>query len=221
MVGFPKIEKMAIYNIQLLGKGGEVLVYKLNGEQYAYAEKLSKEQLAVEVLDVQNKCYYRINTPLFHIHDAVDMEDCVIKVSNVDSDETILECNMLDFVNEDSTEIHKEFDLEDLVPDNYLCWARYSQGKFFDYDFQLDEVFNSTKLFFRMVRFEHTFYIRDIWYRDEHLSALPNSKTQSIFSGRPGKDEFNSNDYQDLTEIAKDAMLLGAENVRPDGVCPI
>lgn len=221
MVGFPKIEKMAIYNIQLFGKGGEVLVYRLNGKQHAYAVSVPKEKLAEEVTEPDNICYYRSNTPLFHIHDAVDMEDCVIKITNVDSSEKIIECNMLDFVNEDSTEIHKEFDLEDLVPDNYFCWARYSEGKFFDYDFQLDEVFNSTKMLFRMVRFEHTFYIRDIWYGPEHLSALPNSATQSVFSGRPGKDEYSSKDYQDLTEITKDVMILGAEKQRPDGVCPI
>jgi len=149
------------------------------------------------------------------------MEDCIIKITNVSNNVTIQECNMLDFVNEDSTEIHKEFDLEDLVPDNYLCWARYSQGKFFDYDFKLDEVFNSTKLLFKMVRFEHTFYIRDIWYGDEHLSSLPNSPTQSVFSGRPGKDGFSLNDYQDLKELNKDVMILGAEKKRPDGVCPI
>ena len=80
------------------------------------------------------------------------------------------------------------------MPDHYLCWARYSQGKFFDYDFKLDEVFNSTKMLFRMVRFEHTFYIRDVWYGDENLSSLPNSPTQSIFSGRPGKDKFSAGD---------------------------
>ena len=221
MAGFPKTGKMAIYNIQLFGKGGEVLVYKLNGKQHAYAESIPKEQLVDEVTKSDNICYYRSNTPLFHIHDAVDMEDCIIKITNIDLDEKLLECNMLDFVNEDSTEIHKEFDLEDLVPDNYLCWARYSQGKFFDYDFKLDEVFNSTKMLFRMVRFEHTFYIRDVWYGDENLSSLPNSPTQSVFSGRPGKDKFSAGDYQDLTETAKDVMILGAENKRPDGVCPI
>ena len=146
MAGFPKTGKMAIYNIQLFGKGGDVLVYKLNGKQHAYAESIPNEQLVDEGTKSDNICYYRSNTPLFHIHDAVDMEDCIIKITNIDLDEKLLECNMLDFVNEDSTEIHKEFDLEDLVPDNYLCWARYSQGKFFDYDLKLDEVFNSTKM---------------------------------------------------------------------------
>ena len=72
-----------------------------------------------------------------------------------------------------------------------------------------------------MVRFEQTFYIRDVWYGDENLSSLPNSPTQSVFSGRPGKDKFSAEDYQDLTETAKDVMILGAENKRPDGVCPI
>ena len=89
------------------------------------------------------------------------------------------------------------------MPDNYLCWARYSQGKFFDYDFKLDEVFNSTKMLFRMVRFEHTFYIRDVWYGDENLSSLPNSPTQSVFSDISGP-----KDYQDLTEMRKDVMIL-------------
>jgi hypothetical protein len=46
----------------------------------------------------------------------------------------------------------------------------------------------------QMIRFEHTFYIRDIWYGDEHLSALP---------GPP-------KDYQDLTELRKDALIIPA-----------
>jgi len=203
MVGFPKIEKMAIYNIQLFGKGGEVLVYKLDRKQHAYAKSVSTDRLSEEVTRSDNICYYRTDAQAFHIHDAVDMEDCIIKITNVDLDEELLECNILDFVNEDSTEIHKEFDLEDLDPDNYLCWARYSHGKFFDYDFQLDEVFNSTKMLFKMTRFENTFYIRDIWYGDEHLSALPNSPTQSVFSDISGP-----KDYQDLTEMRKDVMIL-------------
>mgnify|MGYP001271928753 CR=1 FL=1 len=201
MVGFPKIEKMAIYNIQLFGKGGEIFVYKLNDKQHTYATSIPKEQLAEEI---STHLYdYNTDSQAFHIYDAVDMEDCIIKITNVDLDEQLLECNILDFVNEDSTEIHKEFDLEDLDPDNYLCWARYSHGKFFDYDFQLDEVFNSTKMLFKMTRFENTFYIRDIWYGDEHLSALPNSPTQSVFSDISGP-----KDYQDLTEMRKDVMIL-------------
>ena len=198
MVGFPKIEKMAIYNIQLFGKGGEVLVTKLNGRQYAYCKKIDSDKLAEKIDDD-----LKANTPTFHIYNAVDMEDCIIKITNVSNNVTIQECNMLDFVNEDSTEIDKEFDLEDLDPDNYLCWARYSQGKFFDYDFQLDEVFNSTKVLFKMIRFEHTFYIRDIWYGDEHLSALPNSPMESVFSDMSGL-----KDYQELTETSKDVMIL-------------
>ena len=194
MVGFPKIEKMAIYNIQLFGKGGEVLVYKLDRKQHAYAKSISTDRLSEEVTRSDNICYYRTDAQAFHIHDAVDMEDCVIKITNVSNDVIIQECNILDFVNEDSTDILVEFDLEDLDPDNYLCWALYSQGKFFDYDFQLDEVFDSTKMFFKMIRFEHTFYIRDIWYGDEHLSALP---------GPP-------KDYQDLTELRKDALIIPA-----------
>ena len=189
MVGFPKIEKMAIYNIQLFGKGGEVLVTKLNGRQYAYCKKIEPDKLAEKIDDD-----LKSNTPTFHIYNAVDMEDCVIKITNVSNDVIIQECNILDFVNEDSTDILVEFDLEDLDPDNYLCWALYSQGKFFDYDFQLDEVFDSTKMFFKMIRFEHNFYIRDIWYGDEHLSALP---------GPP-------KDYQDLTELRKDALIIPA-----------
>ena len=198
MVGFPKIEKMAIYNIQLFGKGGEVLVTKLNGRQYAYCKKIEPDKLAEKIDDD-----LKSNTPTFHIYNAVDMEDCVIKITNVSNDVIIQECNILDFVNEDSTDILVEFDLEDLDPDNYLCWALYSQGKFFDYDFQLDEVFNSTKMLFKMIRFEHTFYIRDIWYGDEHLSALPNSPTQSVFSDISGP-----KDYQDLIEMRKDVMIL-------------
>ena len=81
MAGFPKTGKMAIYNIQLFGKGGEVLVYKLNGKQHAYAESIPKEQLVDEVTKSDNICYYRSNTPLFLIHDAVDMEDCIIKIN--------------------------------------------------------------------------------------------------------------------------------------------
>ena len=198
MVGFPKIEKMAIYNIQLFGKGGEVLVTKLNGRQYAYCKIIEPDKLAEKIDDD-----LKSNTPTFHIYNAVDMEDCVIKITNVSNDVIIQECNILDFVNEDSTDILVEFDLEDLDPDNYLCWALYSQGKFFDYDFQLDEVFNSTKMLFKMIRFEHTFYIRDIWYGDEHLSALPNSPTQSVFSDISGL-----KDYQELTETSKDVMIL-------------
>ena len=200
MVGFPKIEKMAIYNIQLFGKGGEVLVTKLNGRQYAYCKKIEPDKLAEKIDDD-----LKSNTPTFHIYNAVDMEDCVIKITNVSNDVIIQECNILDFVNEDSTDILVEFDLEDLDPDNYLCWALYSQGKFFDYDFQLDEVFNSTKMLFKMIRFEHTFYIRDIWYGDEHLSALPNSPTQSVFS-----DISEQKDYQDLTEMRKDIMIISS-----------
>ena len=86
MAGFPKTGKMAIYNIQLFGKGGEVLVYKLNGKQHAYAESIPKEQLVDEVTKSDNICYYRSNTPLFHIHDAVDMEDCIIKMDGKDLD---------------------------------------------------------------------------------------------------------------------------------------
>ena len=200
MVGFPKIEKMAIYNIQLFGKGGEVLVTKLNGRQYAYCKKIEPDKLAEKIDDD-----LKSNTPTFHIYNAVDMEDCVIKITNVSNDVIIQECNILDFVNEDSTDILVEFDLEDLDPDNYLCWALYSQGKFFDYDFKLDEVFNSTKMLFKMIRFEHTFYIRDIWYGDEHLSALPNSPTQSVFS-----DISEQKDYQDLTEMRKDIMIISS-----------
>ena len=152
-------------------------------------KKIEPDKLAEKIDDD-----LKSNTPTFHIYNAVDMEDCVIKITNVSNDVIIQECNILDFVNEDSTDILVEFDLEDLDPDNYLCWALYSQGKFFDYDFQLDEVFDSTKMFFKMIRFEHTFYIRDIWYGDEHLSALP---------GPP-------KDYQDLKLLRKDALIIPA-----------
>ena len=84
MAGFPKTGKMAIYNIQLFGKGGEVLVYKLNGKQHAYAESIPKEQLVDEVTKSDNICYYRSNTPLFHIHDA-----CLLYTSQSQRDATL------------------------------------------------------------------------------------------------------------------------------------